>query len=181
MDTVNSSSVRRALANCLILFSAGAAAIHFAVIADHFDEYWAYGLFFAIAAWLQVLWAIGLAAGVKRRLIVAGALGNALIIAIWIISRTSGLPVGPDAGSPEAVEFVDVLASGFEALIVLGGVVVLRDSAERTRLRARAVAVTTLVTALIVVPLTTAAIASVSVHKESDLFHEAPHQEIPHR
>ena len=182
MDIVAPSNLRRALINCVVVLSAGAAAIHFAVIGDHFDEYWAYGMFFAIAAWLQLLWAIGLAASPSRWLFLIGTLGNTVIIAIWIISRTSGLPVGPHAGSPESVEFIDVLATGFEALIVVGSLMLLRDSTDQSRMGARAVAITTIAATLIVVPLTTAAIESASVsQKESDVFHEAPSQKIPHR
>lgn len=181
MDTAVQSNLERAFVNCLVLLSAGAAAIHFAVIGDHFDEYWAYGMFFAVAAWLQILWAIALAASVSRWLLLAGVLGNAIIVAVWVISRTSGLPVGPHAGTPETVEFIDVLATGFEALIVVGSVVVLKGSAEMPRVGARAVTVTTVATALIVVPLTTAAIALVSMpHKGSDVFHETP-QQMSHR
>ena len=182
MDTANTSNLRRALINCLVLLSAGAAAVHFAVVGDHFDESWAYGMFFAIAAWLQVLWAIAIAANASKRLFLAGVIGNSVIVVVWIVSRTSGLPVGPTAGSPESVEFIDILATSFETVIVLGGVVLLRGSTDRSRMGARVVALTTIATALIVVPLTTAAIASVSVrHEESDVFHEAPPHQIPHR
>lgn len=175
------SNLGRALVNCLVLLSVGAAAIHFAVIGDHFDEYRAYGLFFAVAAWLQVLWAIALTAKGSRRLLFAGVLGNTIIIAVWAVSRTMGLPVGPHAGTSETVEFIDVLATSFEALIVLGSVVLLRGWAERLRFGVRGVTVTTIATALIIVPVTTAAIAWVSVpHKGSDVFHETPQHQMPH-
>ncbi len=182
VDTADQSHLGRALLNCLILLSAGAAAIHFAVIGDHFAEYWVYGMFFAVAAWLQILWAIALASKGSRRLLFSGVLGNTIIVAVWVISRTSGLPVGPQSGTRETVNFTDFLATSFEALIVVGSVVLLGGSAERPRVGARTVMVTTVATALIVVPLTTVAIASVSVpDKGSDVFHEPPQLQMPHR
>ena len=38
--------------------SVGAAAIHFAVIPDHLEEWWAFGLFFAVLGWFQAVWPI---------------------------------------------------------------------------------------------------------------------------
>ncbi|MGH2679595.1 MAG: hypothetical protein ACRDG8_03800, partial [Actinomycetota bacterium] len=35
--------------------SAGAAAIHFAVISTHFEEYWVFGAFFFVVAWFQAV------------------------------------------------------------------------------------------------------------------------------
>ena len=35
----------------------GAAAIHYAVIADHLEEWWAFGVFFAAIGVAQLLWA----------------------------------------------------------------------------------------------------------------------------
>jgi hypothetical protein len=182
VETADQSYLRRVLINCLVLFAAGAAAIHFAVIGDHFDEYWVYGMFFAVAAWLQILWAIALPSKQPRRLLFLGVLGNTVIVMIWVISRTSGLPIGPHGGTPESVHFVDVLATGLEVLTVAGSALLLSGKHERPKLGMRAARITTVATALIVAALTTAAMASVPApHEGSDIFHEAPHHQIPHR
>ena len=47
------TGVRWLLAGC----SLGAAVVHFGYAPAHFSEYWLYGLFFVVVAWLQVLWA----------------------------------------------------------------------------------------------------------------------------
>ena len=49
-----------------------------------------------------------------------GAFGNGFIIAIWVVSRTVGLPFGPESGTPEPIEFIDALATTFQVLIVAG-------------------------------------------------------------
>jgi len=36
----------------------GAAAIHFAVIFEHFDEYTLYGVFFLVISWAQLVWPV---------------------------------------------------------------------------------------------------------------------------
>jgi hypothetical protein len=99
-------------------FSAGAAAIHFAVISEHFEEYWFFGAFFLVVAWSQAVSSIAIVARPGRRVLLAIAVVNAVVILIWIWSRTAGLPIGPEAGEPEAVGAPDVLSTVFEALLL---------------------------------------------------------------
>jgi len=40
------------------------------------------------------------------------------IILLWILSRTSGVPVGPEPWTPEPVGQLDLFASMFEALAI---------------------------------------------------------------
>jgi hypothetical protein len=107
------------------LFSLGAAAVHVFVIERHFAEYWLFGAFFLVLAVLQAAWAIAVVARPGRRLLVLGAAGNLIVVTVWLVTRTVGLPVGPDAGSPEAVAFVDLAATVFEAVVVVGVFVLL--------------------------------------------------------
>jgi hypothetical protein len=92
----------------LAALSMAAAAIHFAVMGEHFAEYVAFGVFFSVVAWLQASWAVGVIVLPSRRLLV------------WLTSRTAGLPIGPEAGAPEPASFVDVLSTILEAAIVVG-------------------------------------------------------------
>src|SRR5262245_11408925 len=80
----------------LAVASLVAAGIHFALIGDPFDEHVAFGLFFAVVALAQALWAVAIVISADRRLIVAGLVGNVAIIAVWVASRTTGLPIGPE-------------------------------------------------------------------------------------
>jgi hypothetical protein len=99
--------------------SFGAACLHGSVIVSHFREYVLFGLFFAIVAPLQVLWAELLRrAPEQRRLLAAGAIGNGLVVAIWLVTRTVGLPFGPERLEAEAAGPKDVLATGSELMIV---------------------------------------------------------------
>lgn len=99
-------------------FSAGAAAIHFAEISPHIEEYWLFGAFFFIVAWFQAATTIVLVARPNRRLMLSVAEVNLVVIAIWVWSRTAGLPIGPEAGEPETIGAADVLSTVLEALLV---------------------------------------------------------------
>lgn len=111
----------RGIRVALAALSAGAASLHFAVMGEHFREYWLFGLFFVVTAWLQLGWAAGVLRSSSRSLLLGGAAGNALVVTIWAVSRALGLPVGPHRGVPEAMSFIDVLSTVFE-LIIIGGV-----------------------------------------------------------
>ena len=140
------------------LLTAAAAAIHFAVIPEHFDEDWAFGVFFAASAWAQVLWALLVVRSDAHRSLVAGIAGNLTIAIVWAASRTTGVPFGPDPGSREAVDLIDLLATTLEILAV-GAVATLLRSRIRV-ISHRTVAALLVAVAVIVVPLTTAAIAT---------------------
>ncbi len=141
----------------LCVLSLGAAAIHFAVMGDHFNEFFAFGLFFAIVAWLQALWAVAIVVSPARRLVVGGLLGNLAIVALWAVSRTAGLPIGPHPWQPEAAALIDVVSTGMEVLIAVGCALLLVSGQSRRGPGGRVAAIIAIVVALIAIPLTTAA------------------------
>jgi hypothetical protein len=100
------------------LLSAGAAAIHFAAAGDHFREWWGFGVFFVASGVAQLAWALLAVKSPSRVVWWVGLLGNVAIVALWILTRTVGTPVGPDAYTPEPVGVPDAVASGFELAIV---------------------------------------------------------------
>jgi FtsP/CotA-like multicopper oxidase with cupredoxin domain len=108
--------VRSYSAALLIL---GAAAIHFAVAPEHFQEYLPFGLFFIGLGLAQLALAVAVLMAPSRRLYVIASGGTVAVIAIWLMSRTVGLPLGPDPWTPEPVGFIDLLASIIEATAVL--------------------------------------------------------------
>src|SRR5207245_2356558 len=105
------------------LASVTAAGIHFAVVREHIQEYWLFGWFFAVAGVLQLWWGLRIVAQPSRSLWLAGVVGNLLLVALWSLSRTAGIPVGPDHWMPEPAGFLDTLCSVAEVLVVAGGIV----------------------------------------------------------
>jgi hypothetical protein len=150
----------RPLATGLAWLSAGAATIHFAVLGPHLRESWILGAFFATVATAQMGWALIAAVRPSRLAWAAGAIGNALVVLVWVVSRTRGWPVGADAGGHEPVGFADGLSTGYEALIVAGGAALSRRPATGVQLRPGWARAATWAVAAVVAALTAAAVLS---------------------
>jgi hypothetical protein len=97
----------------------GTALLHAAFTPSHWAETWSHGLFFAVAAWLQLALAVAIIAHPSRRVFALGTL-NIVVIATWVISRTIGAPFGPSAGVAEDIGIPDLVATALEAVLVLG-------------------------------------------------------------
>ena len=102
----------------LIALSAGAGAIHLSVASDHFHGYWLFGAFFVALGIGQVAWAALVAIHGPSRALLIAAIGNSVVVALWIVSRTTGLPLGSHPGAPEALGFPDLTATLFEVALV---------------------------------------------------------------
>jgi len=111
---------------CLVTYlvasaATGAAAIHYAVVAEHFDEWWGFGVFFVASAVAQLVWAVVVVVSRSRLLIWFGVIGNAVIVVLWIVTRTVGTLVGPEPATPEPIGLADSVATAFEMTIVVAG------------------------------------------------------------
>jgi hypothetical protein len=136
--TTNDGTVGRYLGWFLVALSLGSGVIHFAVAGGHFDVSWYHGTFFAVVAWLQLVWATAVIVRPTRRLLGLAALGNSAIIVTWFVSRVWGLPVGPETWEREPVSLADALATGFEAgIVVLALAVLFRPALAQRSLRPR--------------------------------------------
>ncbi|MDX6691061.1 MAG: hypothetical protein QOG15_2518 [Solirubrobacteraceae bacterium] len=103
-----------------VALSTAAGVIHGVAMVDHFSHWWAYGVFFLVITYAQVLWAIWIYRHPDdRRVLVAGAVGNLLIVGVWIVSRSVGVPIGPDAWNPERIGAMDIMASIDQVILAL--------------------------------------------------------------
>src|SRR3990172_7535916 len=100
--------------------SVGAAVIHAWVAPEHFQEWWGYGAFFAVAALAQALFGIALLrSNTWRWLLPVGITANLSFIAIYVVTRTAGIPLlGPHAGHVEPVGALDVVSELTELALV---------------------------------------------------------------
>src|SRR5918994_7842585 len=103
----------------LAALSTAAGVIHLATAGEHFDVTWEHGTFFAVVGWAQLALGAALALRPDRRVLAGSAVLGAGVVSVWAVSRLRGVPVGPDAGTPEPVELADALATGFELVIVV--------------------------------------------------------------
>lgn len=108
--------------------SAAASTLHGLAAPDHFNEWWGYAAFFVMAAVAQMGYAVILlispwrydATGgirtdggidVARISYLLGTAGNAAIVALYVVTRTVGIPFfGPEAGEVEPVGAIDVIS-----------------------------------------------------------------------
>jgi len=100
--------------------SFGAAVIHFAVVPTHWQEWLPSGLFFVSLALFQLIWALVVLARASLPVLGAGIALNVAAIALWAMSRTAGVPVGPHAGLPELTQTADLCALLLQIYVVMG-------------------------------------------------------------
>jgi hypothetical protein len=124
----------------LALCSAAAATIHFAVVPPHWDEYVPFAVLFAVTGAFQFLWAAAVLVRPVRGVLLVGAVVNLGVAAAWVVSRTVGLPIGPEAWTPEPVGVADVAATVFEVAIGAGSAVLLSSTGRRLEARTTRVA-----------------------------------------
>lgn len=129
---------RRRLEKYVGLCVAISGGAHGLVTQAHFQEWWGYGVFFLVASVCLIGFGLALITDaidprympgdvhrLRRLMYLAGAVGNVSIIALYVLSRTVGVPLGPNAGSVESVGGVDLVAKTTEILAVAGLVVLL--------------------------------------------------------
>ena len=152
--------------------SFGAAAIHLIAAPPHYIELGDLGVGFLVAAAFQVAWGVRMLRSPTDRVVWIGIAGNLAIVATWVMSRTIGLPIGPDAFTPEPVGLPDGASTAFELLIVAGLAVRLVDVDRRLPGRVfRSVAAVAIVPIIGIMLLTTS-LAAVAIAAGAD--HGAP-------
>ena len=114
-----------ALRGAAAMFLLGPAAIHFAVAPEHLVAYLPYGLFFCLLGTAQLALAGGILLRPSPALLLGGAGMTVLVVAVWLLSRTAGMPFGPFAGQPEPVGLPDLLATCMEC--AAAGLLVIAD------------------------------------------------------
>jgi hypothetical protein len=125
------------IASVIAMTSIATGAIHFAAAATLGGNTETTAFFVVVGA-AQILWGLVTLARAPRLWLVLGALGNAVVMATWIMSRTVGLPFGQFAHVVLPVGFADVLATILGAVTVVGSVVLLVRGTGAARAAARA-------------------------------------------
>jgi hypothetical protein len=126
----------RLVLRALVAFTLlGAAVIHAAQAPSHLAEWWAAGVVFVALAAAQAMLGVAAAAGADRRVWRLAQAVSLAVIGLWAISRTVGLPVGPEAGEPEPVGRADLAAVALEAATVLAATLLAWPGARVARRR----------------------------------------------
>jgi hypothetical protein len=103
-----------------VALSSVAALIHLLVTPEHFGEWWGYGTFMLAAFVAQAIYAAALLVWPGwKLLLLAGVIGNLTIIGMWAVSRTVGIPLGPETGEVEGIGALDLVCTASEATLVV--------------------------------------------------------------
>jgi hypothetical protein len=121
----------RTTAATAAVLSLGAAWVHLAYVAPHMRQWWAYGAFFLAAGVGQGLFAPLILHRPGPALAAIGIAGNLAIVAMYVLSRTNGAPLGPHANVPERVGAVDLSTAAAEVLLIVVLVTLLGTTARR--------------------------------------------------
>src|SRR4051812_47717429 len=172
MTSVATGATDRAAVRLLLGAAAfGAGVIHLAYAPEHLHEYLPLGLGFLVAGVLQVGWAAALVARESRRLLLVGGGLSFLFVGGYLMSRTTGLPLGPGAFEPQAVGAPHPLCCAPEVPVGIAALVLAR----RPRLLARALRLSVAAAVGVAVVL----VGSATAYAAGVPAHEHTHDEMP--
>jgi hypothetical protein len=104
------------LGSALATVSAG---IDLAVAPERLAQWIGYGAFFFGAAAAQLALVVALATRPSPAIVQAGIWTTVGTMVMYLVSRTAGIPLGPDAGTVEGIDALGVTATVAEAALVV--------------------------------------------------------------
>jgi hypothetical protein len=120
------ATTHRALLYPAAVLSLVAGLVQLRLVPQHFEEWWAYGAFFLVAALAQSLYATVLLLWPKGVILLAGMAGNSLAVLTYLVTRSPGTGHASDIGVLDAL----VTASGVGMVAALGFLLLSRLSQE---------------------------------------------------
>jgi hypothetical protein len=125
------------IVSVIALASIAAGAINIAAAATIGGDNAQTHLFFGVVGAAQVVWGLLALVWAPRWWLALGALGNAVVVATWLVSRTVALPFGQFAHIVLPIRFADSVATILAAVTVVGAVVLAVRGSGTTRSAAR--------------------------------------------
>jgi hypothetical protein len=113
------------------VLSLGAAWVHLGYAPSHLHQWWAYGAFFIAAGAGQALFAPLVLHRARPWLLYTGIAGNVAIVGMYVLSPTTGPPLGPHARVPEPAGAVDLATTAAEIVLVAALLTMLGARARR--------------------------------------------------
>ena len=125
------------ITSVIALTSIAAGAIHIAAATTIGRGNAQTEAFFGMVAAAEIVWGLVTLMWAPRWWLVLGAVGNAVVVATWIVSRTVALPFGPYAHVVLPVGFADTVATILGAVTVVGASVLAARGSGAGRAAAR--------------------------------------------
>lgn len=115
-DSPDASTTVRWLAAVL---SATVGAVHFGYAPHHLTEDWAHGWFFLVLGAYELAFAVLIVTRPRRWLWMSALVMGLGSVAVWVVSRTAGLPVGPEALRTEDASAPDIVCTAISGAVAL--------------------------------------------------------------
>ena len=113
------SDARDSMATLLAGLACMGGLIHLGAAVDHADELLLYSFVFVMLACAQFVWAAMVLRHASDRVLLCGCVLNAGVIALWLLSRTTGMPIAPRPWVAEPVGFADLVETAGEMVVLL--------------------------------------------------------------
>jgi hypothetical protein len=156
-----------------------AAGIHVSVAPEHFDEWWGYGTFFLVAAVGECALVVLLALRPGAWIVQAGIWTSLATMLMYLVSRTSGIPLGPEKGVVETIDLPGLAATAAEGTLVVVLCMLLAGRQRRHTLNALAVVGVALWVAALAGALAPPAQPVASAHAGQPVQHEHMDMGVP--
>jgi hypothetical protein len=91
-----------------------AGVVHVWAAPQHFLPWWGYGIFFVVVGVAQLILGLWLLRRPGRSIVLASLVLNAVVVIIYVLSRTWGIPLGPHAGMIQYPGILDMATLGAE-------------------------------------------------------------------
>lgn len=98
---------------------------------SHFTIWWGYGLFFSAVSICQIFGGAALFFWRNQGLYWSGIAGTMIVVMLYVVTRTVGVPFGPEAGNVESIGPLDLISKALELAYLGCLVALLRRPAER--------------------------------------------------
>jgi hypothetical protein len=140
----------------------GSEAIHTSIIAAHLAEWVGAGAFFTVISVIEGLLAVGLIETRSRWACLVGLAVSMGTVGVWAVSRTVGIPFGPNGGRVEAIGAADAVSTVLEltAACALATLALAEPASKVGTRRPRPVVVAAMAVIVVVGLLTALAVAA---------------------
>jgi hypothetical protein len=92
--------------------------VHLAYVSSHWRDWWLYGVFFLATGVFQVVYGPLVLRRPTALVALAGIAVNISIVAMYFVSRTIGIPLGPHLHVKERVGTIDLATTAGEIVLV---------------------------------------------------------------
>jgi len=113
------SNIMSRLRKIIPVLSIAAGTIHLLLIQDHMAEAFEWGIFFMVTGISQIIFGFIFVKIQKKLIYYLGAVGNAIIVLIYVYVRLFAAPFAPELGPVTEIDAAGVVTDIIEVILVI--------------------------------------------------------------